>query len=170
MFQFPGFAISLLRSNASRHPGFPIRTSTDQCSFAAPRSFSQLTTSFVASKSQGIPHTPLFASYSLTIFARISILFALTRFIFTTPPLISLSINTPLSTPIFKPTSGNAASSLSACQRTFLPVISQWLFVRERKYMNICRIINPTSRKKILSKPNIFCDRLFFNALSGKKN
>ena len=42
--------------------GFPIRTSTDQSSFAAPRSFSQLTTSFVGSKSQGIPHTPLFAS------------------------------------------------------------------------------------------------------------
>ena len=28
-------------------PGFPIRTSADQCLFAAPRSFSQLTTSFV---------------------------------------------------------------------------------------------------------------------------
>ena len=46
--------------------GFPIRTSTDQNSFAAPRSFSQLTTSFVVSESQGIPHTPLFASYRST--------------------------------------------------------------------------------------------------------
>ena len=44
--------------------GCPIRTSTDQYSFAAPRSFSQLTTSFVASRSLGIRHTPLFASYS----------------------------------------------------------------------------------------------------------
>jgi hypothetical protein len=33
-------------------------------SFAPPRTFSQLTTSFVASRSQGIPHAPLFASYS----------------------------------------------------------------------------------------------------------
>ena len=40
--------------------GFPIRTSADQGSFAPPRRFSQLTTSFVASGSQGIPHAPLF--------------------------------------------------------------------------------------------------------------
>ena len=40
--------------------GFPIRTSTDLRSFAPPRCFSQLTTSFVASGSQGIPHTLLF--------------------------------------------------------------------------------------------------------------
>ena len=40
--------------------GFPIRTSTDQGSFAPPRCFSQLTTSFVVSGSQGIPHTLLF--------------------------------------------------------------------------------------------------------------
>ena len=43
-------------------PGCPIRTSTDHSLFATPRSFSQLTTSFVVSESQGIPHTPLFAS------------------------------------------------------------------------------------------------------------
>ena len=30
-------------------PGCPIRISTDQCLFATPRSFSQLTTSFLAS-------------------------------------------------------------------------------------------------------------------------
>ena len=47
--------------------GCPIRTSTDQSSFAAPRSFSQLTTSFVASVSPGIHHTPLFASYSCAL-------------------------------------------------------------------------------------------------------
>ena len=46
-------------------PGCPIRTSTDHSSFATPRSFSQLTTSFVVSESLGIPRAPLFASKSL---------------------------------------------------------------------------------------------------------
>ena len=50
--------------------GCPIRTSTDQRSFAPPRSFSQLTTSFVVSESQGIHRTPLFASYSFSIISR----------------------------------------------------------------------------------------------------
>ena len=45
--------------------GFPIRKSTDQSSFATPRSLSQLTTSFIGSESQGIHHAPLFASKSL---------------------------------------------------------------------------------------------------------
>ena len=36
--------------------GCPIRKSSDHFMFANPRSLSQLTTSFVASKSQGIPH------------------------------------------------------------------------------------------------------------------
>ena len=49
------------------HRGCPIRTSADQSSFATPRSFSQLTTSFVVSESLGIPHTLLFASYSYAI-------------------------------------------------------------------------------------------------------
>lgn len=40
-------------------PGCPIRTPADQGSFAPPRRFSQLTASFVASGSQGIPHAPL---------------------------------------------------------------------------------------------------------------
>ena len=35
--------------------GFPIRKSPDQCSFAAPRSLSQLITSFIGSWCQGIP-------------------------------------------------------------------------------------------------------------------
>ena len=43
-------------------PGFPIQTSADQFVFANPRSFSQLITSFFASESLGIPHTPLFTS------------------------------------------------------------------------------------------------------------
>ena len=37
--------------------GFPIRTSADQLVFANPRGFSQLTTSFVAYRSQGIPRS-----------------------------------------------------------------------------------------------------------------
>ena len=40
-------------------PGFPIRISTDQSSFAAPHGFSQRTTSFIASRRQGIHQTPL---------------------------------------------------------------------------------------------------------------
>ena len=39
--------------------GFPIRTSPDQSLFAAPRSLSQRTTSFIASCRQGIHQTPL---------------------------------------------------------------------------------------------------------------
>jgi hypothetical protein len=62
MFQFSGFAtLGLHVFNVS---GCPIRTSTDQRSFAPPRCFSQLTTSFVASGSQGIPHT-LFLRFQL---------------------------------------------------------------------------------------------------------
>jgi hypothetical protein len=47
--------------------GCPIRTSTDQKSFAPPRCLTQLITSFVASGSQGIPHTLLFTSCSSSI-------------------------------------------------------------------------------------------------------
>jgi hypothetical protein len=42
--------------------GCPIQKSTDQLLFAHPRSLSQLITSFFASESLGIPHTPLFTS------------------------------------------------------------------------------------------------------------
>ena len=41
--------------------GFPIRKSPDQCSFAAPRSLSQLITSFIGSWCQGIPLALLLA-------------------------------------------------------------------------------------------------------------
>ena len=41
--------------------GFPIRKSTDQSSFAAPRSLSQLITSFIGSWCQGIPLALLLA-------------------------------------------------------------------------------------------------------------
>src|SRR5690606_9684514 len=40
--------------------GCPIRISADQSVCARTRSFSQLITSFFASESLGIPHTPLF--------------------------------------------------------------------------------------------------------------
>ncbi len=53
--------------------GCPIRTSMDLRSFATPHSFSQLTTSFVVSESQGIHHTPLFASYSYVFSNHISL-------------------------------------------------------------------------------------------------
>ena len=59
--------VTVFRHHAFSMIGFPIRTSTDQSLFAAPRSFSQLITSFVVSESQGIPHTLLFASYSSTV-------------------------------------------------------------------------------------------------------
>ena len=65
MFQFPRLP-SLAGCYSFTITGCPIRTSTDLCSFAAPRSFSQLTTSFIASVSQGIHHAPLFASYTLS--------------------------------------------------------------------------------------------------------
>ena len=46
--------------------GCPIRTHTDQKLFAPPRIFSQLTTSFVVSGSQGIPHALLFHFHILS--------------------------------------------------------------------------------------------------------
>ena len=42
-------------------PGFPIQISTDPCLFAAPRSFSQLITSFFGSQCQGIHPAPFLA-------------------------------------------------------------------------------------------------------------
>ena len=68
MFQFSGLP-SLAGLQVFNLQGCPIRTSTDQRSFATPRSFSQLTTSFVVSESQGIHHTLLFASYSYFSFS-----------------------------------------------------------------------------------------------------
>ena len=48
-YKFPSF----------RREGCPIRKSTDQSLSAAPHSLSQLITSFIASETLGIPHTPL---------------------------------------------------------------------------------------------------------------
>ena len=59
MFQFPAFAY-LTVWYIFNVPGCPIRTSADLRLFAPTRSFSQLITSFIASESPGIHHTPLF--------------------------------------------------------------------------------------------------------------
>ena len=57
MFQFPGLAPAC-GCRAVSPAGCPIRRSADQRSFAPSRGFSQLVTSFIACKSQGIRHTP----------------------------------------------------------------------------------------------------------------
>ena len=64
MFQFRGLA-HLSMCQVFYLTGCPIQKFPDQFLFANPRDLSQLTTSFVASKSLGIPHTPL-----LTFFFR----------------------------------------------------------------------------------------------------
>ena len=59
MFQFPALASCRAGCHPFRMTGCPIRRSADQRSFAPPRGFSQLITSFIASESQGIRHAPL---------------------------------------------------------------------------------------------------------------
>ena len=59
MFQFPAFAY-LTVWYVFNIPGCPIRKSADRRLFAPTRSLSQLITSFIASESPGIHHTPLF--------------------------------------------------------------------------------------------------------------
>ena len=69
MFQFPGFA-SRPKSGSLvfNQGGYPIRKSADYSLYAATRSLSQLITSFFASKSLGILHTPLLTfSYYLIL-------------------------------------------------------------------------------------------------------
>ena len=61
MFQFPAFAPNKIWSMDFIHGGCPIRTSPDQFLFADPRSFSQLTTSFLAFRSLGILRSLLFS-------------------------------------------------------------------------------------------------------------
>ena len=63
MFQFPAFALPIRKYLVFNQVGYPIRKSSDQWSFAPTRSLSQLTTSFIASQSQGI-HRSLFLSFS----------------------------------------------------------------------------------------------------------
>ena len=62
MFQFPAFA-PLFAVSGSLPTGCPIRISAGLSAFAARRSFSQLITSFFASESLGILHTPLSFRY-----------------------------------------------------------------------------------------------------------
>jgi hypothetical protein len=60
MFQFPGLALPK-ELQESLLQGFPIRKSPDLSSLAAPRSLSQLATSFFAGLCQGIHHVRFFA-------------------------------------------------------------------------------------------------------------
>ena len=64
MFQFPRFA-SLPDEEIpyTGRVGSPIQTFADHIVQTNPRNLSQFITSFIASKSQGIPHTPLFVFY-----------------------------------------------------------------------------------------------------------
>ena len=59
MFQFPALAPHIRAVSSFRTTGCPIRRSADHRPFAPTRGFSQLTTSFIASVSQGIHHAPL---------------------------------------------------------------------------------------------------------------
>ena len=65
MFQFPGFPtftyVFSKRSMILHHGCSHIRTSPDRSLFAAPRSFSQLVTSFIGSQCQGILHMLFYA-------------------------------------------------------------------------------------------------------------
>ena len=67
MFQFPAFASMNPWMTGSLPPGCPIRISAGQRVFAPRRSFSQLITSFFASESPGIPHTPLVTLLFLSV-------------------------------------------------------------------------------------------------------
>jgi hypothetical protein len=69
MFQFSGFAL-LSEYCVFNTVGCPIRISADQLVCADPRSFSQLITSFFASESLGIPHTPFFCLLYLLVLKR----------------------------------------------------------------------------------------------------
>ena len=64
-FSSPGLLLSAIGGGwlVFNQPGCPIRTSRDQFVCANPPSFSQLTTSFFASESLGIRHTPLTISF-----------------------------------------------------------------------------------------------------------
>ena len=66
MFHFTAFRVRRTMNSIGDDPvltgaGYPIRKSTDQSLFAAPRGLSQLTTSFIASWHQGIHRVPLVA-------------------------------------------------------------------------------------------------------------
>ena len=62
MFRFPAFAPAYSRWPAACRPGCPIRTRAYLSPLAAPRAFSQLAASFIASGSLGIRRPPFVAS------------------------------------------------------------------------------------------------------------
>ena len=64
MFQFPAFASDLIRWYVFNISGCPIRKSMDQRLFAPTHGLSQLITSFIACKSQGIHRTPFPTFYT----------------------------------------------------------------------------------------------------------
>ena len=64
MFHFPAFA-PLCGDTTRAVPGCPIQKSPDQSFLAAPRGFSQPSTSFIASTSLGIHLWPLISFYSM---------------------------------------------------------------------------------------------------------
>ena len=72
MFQFPAFAY-LTVWYVFNILGYPIRRSPHQRLFAPKRSFSQLITSFFASESLGIHHTPLiiYSNFILSAYSEI---------------------------------------------------------------------------------------------------
>ena len=61
MFQFPSFALRIAEWHGFTIPGCPIRKFRDRRLFAPTPDLSQLITSFIASLSQGIRHSLLFA-------------------------------------------------------------------------------------------------------------
>ena len=69
-FSSPRSPHDTVMMTALRRPGCPIRKSAGQGSFAPNRGLSQLITSFIASVSLGIRHTPLFA-FPMKISSRI---------------------------------------------------------------------------------------------------
>ena len=79
MFQFPGFA-PLSRYLAFSQVGCPIRTCADHNLFAVPRAFSQLTTSFIASGSQGILRSLLLSFFSRDSITRLVFAFEIVEY------------------------------------------------------------------------------------------
>lgn len=88
MFQFSGFAL-LSEYYIFNVVGCPIRIPPDHLVCADPRSFSQLITSFFASESLGIPHTPLFC---LLYFVYIAVNVFFLLFVFSYPNM-SMNFN-----------------------------------------------------------------------------
>ena len=72
-----------------------IRTPADHALFAGPRSFSQLTTSFFASESLGIPHTPFITSsrFTYVLVARYTLVYLITLLLLTFSTLFLQYVN-----------------------------------------------------------------------------